>query len=150
MERRVLSRLSAALQNRISPRHDDALVTWLGLALILTAIVATLIARTRSSTEHARQLSDGSQEARVVVDRGYLPSRIDLQVGVPATLRFVRRENDPCTEILVSELWPTAHRLVAHGETLIRFTPVRLGRFPFTCRMGMYSGELIVHERSKT
>ena len=57
-----------------------------------------------------------------------------------------------CTpaEILVSELWPTAHRLVAHGETLIRFTPVRLGRFPFTCRMGMYSGEISVHERSKT
>ena len=86
----------------------------------------------------------------MVVDRGYVPSRIDLEAGVPATLRFERREDDPCTEMLVSELWPNAHRLVAHGETAIRFTPQRPGRFAFTCGMGMYSGELVIHEGSKT
>jgi len=86
----------------------------------------------------------------VVVDRGYVPAHIDLEAGIPATLRFERREDDPCTEMLVSELWPNAHRLVAHGETAIRFTPQRPGRFVFTCGMGMYSGELVVHEGSKT
>ena len=98
----------------------------------------------------AHRLADGSQEALVVVDRGYVPSRIELEAGVPATLRFERREDEPCTEMLVSELWPNAHRLIAHGETTIRFTPMRLGRFSFTCGMGMYSGELIIHKGSKT
>lgn len=103
--------------------------------------------RLRSGARRARRLADGTQEARVVVDRGYRPSRIDLEAGVPATLRFERREDDPCTELLVSDLWPSAHRLVAHGETEVRFTPELPGRYVFTCGMGMYSGELLVHER---
>lgn len=125
---------------------------WFILALVLAAlaVVVASLARTRTSTKRARRLADGTQEARVVVDRGYVPSRIDLEAGVPATLRFERREDDPCTEMLVSELWPNAHRLVAHGETAIRFTPQRPGRFAFTCGMGMYSGELVIHEGSKT
>jgi P-type Cu+ transporter len=124
-------------------------VIWIVLVLILTAIVVTLAARARPAMERARRLADGTQEARVVVDRGYVPSCIGLEAGVPATLRFDRREDDPCTEMLVSELWPNAHRLVAHGETAIRFTPQRPGRFAFTCGMGMYSGELVVHGGSK-
>jgi plastocyanin domain-containing protein len=95
-------------------------------------------------TQRAQRSSDGTQEARVVVDRGYRPSRIELAAGVPTVLRFERREDDPCTELLVSELWPSAHRLAAHGETAIRFTPQRPGRYPFTCGMGMYSGEIVV------
>ena len=122
----------------------------LGLVLAGTTLVVASLARGRTSTERARRLADGTQEARVVVDRGYVPSRIDLEAGVPATLRFERREDDPCTEMLVSDLWPNAHRLVAHGETAIRFTPDHPGRFVFTCGMGMYSGELVVHEGSKT
>ncbi len=126
-------------------------MVWFTLALVLAALAALVLwlARTRTSTGRARRMADGSQEARVVVDRGYVPSRIDLEAGIPATLRFERREDDPCTEMLVSELWPNAHRLVAHGETSIHFTPERLGRFTFTCGMGMYSGELVVHERGK-
>lgn len=94
--------------------------------------------------QRARRSADGTQEARVVVDRGYRPSRIELEAGVPAVLRFERREDDPCTELLVSELWPSAHRLAAHGETAVRFTPQRSGRYAFTCGMGMYSGEIVV------
>lgn len=106
--------------------------------------------RVASHACRARRLADGTQEARVIVERGYQPSRIDLEAGVPTTLRFERREDDPCSELLVSELWPTAHRLAAHGQTEVRFTPARPGRYPFTCGMGMYSGELLVHERSET
>lgn len=127
---------------------------WIVLALVLVlatlAVVVASLTLTRTPAEGAHRLADGTQEARVVVDRGYAPSRIDLEAGVPATLRFERRENDPCTEMLVSDLWPNAHRLRAHGETAIRFTPQRPGRFVFTCGMGMYSGELVIHEGSKT
>jgi hypothetical protein len=124
----ILSRLSVGLQRPASRRRDDPLMQW-------------------PFARRARRLPDGTQEARIVVDRGYTPSRIDLEADVPAVLRFARREDDPCTELLVSELWPSEHRLAAHGETLIRFTPQRPGRYAFTCGMGMYSGELVVHER---
>lgn len=119
--------------------------------LVVVSIVAVAVIwaerHVRLGARRARRLADGTQEARVVVERGYHPSRIDLEAGIPATLRFERREDDPCTELLVSELWPSAHRLVVRGETEVRFTPQRSGRFVFTCGMGLYSGELFVHER---
>jgi len=126
-------------------------VNWT-IPILLVALAMSVVMvmwseeRLRPSAVHALRLRDGTQEARVVVDQGYRPSRIDLEVGVPATLRFERREDDPCTELLVSDLWPSAHRLIAHGETQVRFTPQHVGRYRFTCGMGMYSGELLVHE----
>ena len=81
---------------------------------------------------------------RIVVEHGYRPSRVELEAGVPTTLRFDRREDDVCSEMLVSDLWPSTHHLAAHGETEVRFTPERPGRYAFTCGLGMYSGELIV------
>lgn len=129
------------------------LVIWaivLVVAAATIAVVLVLWAEQRSAVRAwpARRLRDGTQEARVVVEKGYRPSRIELEAGVPTTLRFERREDDPCTELLVSELWPSAHRLTAHEETEIRFTPQRPGRYMFTCGLGMYSGELLVHEGS--
>lgn len=124
------------------------------LLLVLFAIAALVViwvqGRSRAGARRARRLADGTQEARVIVEGGYRPSHIELEAGIPATLRFERREDDPCTELLVSELWPSAHRLVAHGETEVRFTPQRPGRYAFTCGMGMYSGELLVHEGRAT
>lgn len=120
------------------------------IAVVVIAVVGAAALwscmRDGAVTEKARRLSDGTQEARVVVDQGYTPSRIELEAGVPTTLRFERRDDDACTEMLVSELWPSAHRLVGKGETAVRFTPQRPGRYVFTCGMGMYSGELLVHE----
>ncbi len=124
------------------------------LVVVLIAVIGAaglwLSVRDGAVTQKAHRLSDGTQEARVVVDQGYTPSRIELEAGVPTTLRFERRDDDACTEMLVSELWPNAHRLVGHGETAVRFTPQRPGRYVFTCGMGMYSGELLVHEGRAT
>lgn len=120
------------------------------LALVIGLVALALYAyrrRTRAASRQRLVRAQGTQEARIVVDRGYIPSRIDLEEGVATVLRFDRREDDPCTELLVSELWPTQHRLAAHGETLIHFTPQRAGRYAFTCGVGMYSGELVVHKR---
>ncbi len=124
----------------------DVLVALVAVIAVVGAAGVWLSMRGASTTEKAQRLADGTQEARVVVDRGYTPSRIELVTGVPTTLRFERRDNDACTEMLVSELWPNAHRLVGHGETEVRFTPQRSGRFAFTCGMGMYSGELLVRD----
>lgn len=121
-----------------------------GLLVLVALALYTYRRRTRAASCRVYVRADGTQEAKIVVNRGYVPSRIDLEEGVATVLRFERREDDPCTELLVSELWPSQHRLAAHGETLIRFTPQRAGRYAFTCGMGMYSGELVVHERRTT
>ena len=115
-----------------------------GVVCVVALGAIGLYQRARVLSRRAARQADGTQRASVVVDRGYMPSHIELEAGVPTVLRFERREDDPCTEMLVSELWPSAHRLVAHGETEVRFTPQQPGRFAFTCGMGLYSGVLVV------
>lgn len=120
---------------------------WLLVAGLLCLVGLAAIGvyqRVRVLSRRATRRVDGTQEATVVVDRGYVPSRIELEAGVPAVLRFERRESDPCSELLVCELLPSEHRLAAYAQTLVRFTPQRPGRYAFTCGMGMYSGELVV------
>lgn len=120
-------------------------VTFLVVVLVAAAVLAAAWPILRGAPpRRARRTTEGTQEARIVVEHGYRPSRIELEAGVPTTLHFERREDDACTEMLVSDLWPSTHCLVAHGETEIRFTPERPGRYAFTCGMGVYSGELIV------
>ena len=123
----------------------------LGGLLCLVGLAAVgLHQRARVLPCRATRRTDGTQEATVVVDRGYVPSRIELEAGVPAVLRFERREDDPCTELLVCDLLPSEHRLAAYAQTLVRFTPQRPGRYAFTCGMGMYSGELVVRAAQRT
>lgn len=120
---------------------------WLLVAGLLCLVGLAAIGvyqRVRVLSRRATRRADGTQVATVVVDRGYVPSRIELEAGVPAVLRFERRENDPCSELLVCELLPSEHRLAAYAQTPVRFTPQRPGRYAFTCGMGMYSGELVV------
>ena len=114
-----------------------------GLALVRHYRISRRLWRT------ATRATDGAQEATIVVDHGYVPSRIELEAGVPTRLRFERREADPCTELLVCELLPSQHRLAALAETLVSFTPSRPGRYAFTCGMGMYSGVLVVRPTSQ-
>lgn len=64
--------------------------------------------------------------------------------GIPAVLRFDRREDDPCSELLVCELLPSVHRLAPHAETAIRFTPFAPGTYAFTCGLGMYLGWMVI------
>lgn len=92
----------------------------------------------------AARRPDGTQEARIVVQHGYHPSRIELDVGVPAVLRFERREADACSELLVSELLPSSFHLAPNAETAVRFTPTAPGTYAFTCGLGMYTGVLVI------
>lgn len=87
---------------------------------------------------------DGAQEVRIVVEGGYRPQRIELTAGIPAVLLFDRREDDVCSEVLVSELLPSVHRLAPHSATAVRFTPSAPGTYVFTCGLGMYSGQIVV------
>ena len=108
------------------------------------AVFFLLRGRRRPASARAVRRADGTQEARVVVEHGYRPARVELDLGVPAVLRFDRREDDPCSELLVSELLPSSYRLAPHAETVVRFTPTAAGTFAFTCGLGMYTGLLVV------
>jgi hypothetical protein len=85
------------------------------------------------------------QEVTITVAGGYEPSEVKLKKGVPARLRFIRKDTGGCTEQLLIPDFGVKQVLPGLTETVVEFTPDKAGSFPFTCGMKMLKGTLVVN-----
>ena len=113
-------------------------------AILGIGILAGGWAYARSRPRRVRLGADGVQEASVIVRRRYRPAVIVARRGVPLRLRFLRDEDDPCSQKVIFPDFGISRSLPAHRTTAIDVTPNREGEFLFTCEMGMYQGTLVV------
>ena len=88
----------------------------------------------------------GTQEVEVVVRGGYAPGNVRLKRGVPARLVFDRQETSGCSEEVVLPDFGIRRFLPAHQRTAVEITPDRVGKFEFTCGMGMLRGQITVED----
>ena len=95
-------------------------------------------------TGKAAVLQAGVQEATIRVEGAYQPNRITLTAGVPARLKFDRREATDCSNRVVLPDFNISRGLPAFATTTIDFTPQEPGEYPFACAMNMYRGTLVV------
>jgi hypothetical protein len=84
------------------------------------------------------------QEVTIVVQGGYQPSEVTLKKGVPARLRFVRKDTGGCADVLRIPDFGIQQPLPGLKETVVSFLPDKVGSFPFTCGMQMLKGTLVV------
>lgn len=86
----------------------------------------------------------------ITVDGGvYTPSQIRVPQGKHVTLRFLRKDPNPCAEkVIFSGLDISADLPVGEPYDL-DITPGKPGEYDFTCQMAMYRGRLIVEENTK-
>ncbi len=84
------------------------------------------------------------QEVTIVVQGGYQPSEVTLKQGVPARLRFVRKDTGGCADVLRIPDFGIQQPLPGLKETVVSFTPDKVGTFSFTCGMQMMKGTLVV------
>ena len=86
-----------------------------------------------------------SGPVEITVEGGvYTPARIEVPVGKPITLRFLRRDASPCAEkVIFADLNASSDLPVGKPQD-ITLTPTKPGEFEFTCQMGMYRGVLSV------
>ncbi len=89
-------------------------------------------------------LENGVQVVRTRVDsRGYTPSHVTLQQGVPVRWELDGVNTYGCQSvILVPRLGLTT--VVVPGPNVVEFTPTVSGEVPFHCSMGMYRGSFTV------
>jgi plastocyanin domain-containing protein len=93
------------------------------------------------------QRTAGTQPVEITVADGvYTPARIEVPAGKPVTLRFIRKDPNPCAEkVIFSELGLSRDLPVDQPQELT-LTPEKTGELEFTCQMGMYRGKLVVRE----
>jgi plastocyanin domain-containing protein len=86
----------------------------------------------------------GAGPIEIIVDNGvYAPARIEVPVGKPVTLRFLRKDPSPCAEkVLFDDLGISADLPIGQPFDMI-VTPPKLGEYEFTCQMRMYRGTLV-------
>ena len=81
----------------------------------------------------------------ILVEGGtYQPAHIEVPVGKPLTLRFVRKDPSPCAEKVLFDKLGISRDLTVGKPEEITLVPKQPGVFEFTCQMGMYRGRLIV------
>jgi Cu+-exporting ATPase len=86
---------------------------------------------------------DGFQEATLVVERGYHPSRILARAGVPVRLVVDRREGGACSAILAVPDLGVSAELAPFAQTVLELPALSAGEHPFQCGMGMLHGSLV-------
>jgi YHS domain-containing protein len=88
----------------------------------------------------------GVQRATVTVDGAYSPQSLSFQAGKPVELSFVLKEKSGCGDVVQFPSLAIKKELKRGKPTVVTFTPKKAGAIPFTCRMGMYKGRVIVKE----
>lgn len=93
-----------------------------------------------------KAVSADTNTMTIIVDNGiYEPSRIQLPVGQPITLRFLRKDASPCAATVVFSDFDISEDLPLNKVKDIKLPALESGAYAFTCQMQMYRGELIVN-----
>ena len=81
----------------------------------------------------------------IIADNGvYSPAIIEAQKGQPITLRFIRKDSNPCAEkVIFTDINISADLELNQPKELI-VTFDNEGEHEFTCQMGMYRGKILV------
>ena len=87
---------------------------------------------------------DSGQSVTITVKGGYAPNTIEVALGIPLQITFDRQESGSCTEKVIFSSFGIVADLPAFKQTVVTFTPDRLGTFDFACGMNMVHGSLIV------
>lgn len=120
---------------------DKVAVIISGIGLIAFIVWYFLM---RPEEKAAARTEQGTQEAKITVERGYSPEVIEFKKGIAAKLIFNRKENESCSERLLIPEFKINQFLAPNTVTEIYFMPDKIGEFEFRCGMGMLHGKLIV------
>ncbi|SDJ17776.1 Cupredoxin-like domain-containing protein [Ferrimonas sediminum] len=93
-----------------------------------------------------KQIKAGGDETiTIVVDNGvYQPAQIQLPAGKAITLRFLRKDQSPCAEVVQFPALELAKSLAVDKSTVVEIPALETGEYDFHCQMQMYRGKLVV------
>ena len=96
-------------------------------------------------------LENGVQVVRMKeLANGYSPNSFTIKQGVPVKWIIDAQAPYSCASSLIMQKYNIRKNLVK-GKNIIEFTPKEIGRIPFSCSMGMYTGAFnVVDKNSQT
>lgn len=94
-----------------------------------------------SSPGNLAPIVDGYQEVYMTVTaHGYTTNVKKLRSGIPVKLTLTSNSAVGCSRAFTIPDFNISKVLPQTGQTVLEFTPEKLGNLTYTCSMGMYSG----------
>lgn len=139
-----LVRITAVALIILSILAVDTGLNLLGSRYSLTRLVSSVTSGEHFATgDSSQESSDGSLVLNVV-DNGYRPRRLHAPADTPITLTLVTDDVYSCSRAFLIPDIDYGVILSATGEEKVEIPPQAPGTvLPFTCSMGMYTGEII-------
>jgi plastocyanin domain-containing protein len=92
-----------------------------------------------------KELKETDKERTVMVESGiYSPSRVKIEHGQSITLKFIRKDESLCSEMLLFPDLDISVSLPRGKLTAIEIPALEIGEYQFHCQMQMYRGVLVV------
>jgi plastocyanin domain-containing protein len=110
----------------------------IGILLIIFIVWWFLVKKPK-----AKNVENGSVEV-LIKDGVYQPASIHAKAGKELTINFLRKDESPCSEYVIFDDFNISAKLPLNEPHAITLKPEKPGKYPFTCQMKMYRGELIV------
>lgn len=88
----------------------------------------------------------GSDAVIRVANGTYDPAHITIPSGQSSTLRFLRIDESPCAAVVVFADLDISQDLPVGEVSEVSLPALAPGKYPYTCQMQMYRGELTVEE----
>ncbi len=86
-----------------------------------------------------------SNEVLIEVNNGvYSPAAIQVRANQPITLKFLRKDESPCSEVLLIPSLNISEQLKLNDITQLHLSKIPPGEHVFHCQMQMYRGVLKV------
>ncbi len=96
------------------------------------------------------KLENGVQVVRMAeTNSGYTPNSFKIKKDVPVKWVIDAQAPYSCAASLIVPKLDISKSLKM-GENVIEFTPTEIGKLPFSCSMGMYTGAFIVYDESSS
>ncbi|KKR91848.1 MAG: Heavy metal transport/detoxification protein [Parcubacteria group bacterium GW2011_GWC2_42_12] len=93
-------------------------------------------------------LENGTQVVRMKqLANGYSPNSFTIKQGVPVKWVIDSQSQFSCASSIVMPKY-NIRKYLSQGENIIEFTPKEIGRIPFSCSMGMYTGVFNVVDKN--
>ena len=75
---------------------------------------------------------------------GYEPNRLQIKSGIPVSLNLVTKNTQGCTRAIVFPTLGIQKVLPETGATQVNLPALAMGKVPFSCSMGMFTGTIEV------
>tara|TARA_R110000823_G_scaffold73208_3_gene168503 strand:- start:131 stop:484 length:354 start_codon:yes stop_codon:yes gene_type:complete len=87
----------------------------------------------------------GENDLVITVENGtYSPSRIKVPTGEPVEIKFIRKDQSPCSETLLIPDLQISDTLPLNKLKTIQLPALAAGEYAFHCQMQMYRGQITV------